>query len=286
MMRFLVTLVSLSLGCNSLPDAFHCTSSNECTANSQSGTCEANGLCSVDDPQCTSGRRYIGAGDLDGECVDSPSLCSGFTGLACEGFEGSDVDPSWQLYTPNASFARDSAHVARGAAAGHFQLPSSDALVTTYAEIGHPSIPTTATTIAARALYYFPSVPPYAGSRLISMRQTESPYHHIALSVDGNMLSTYSTITGSYREEPIALPTNRWICVELVIDIGQPGTVRAYLDGEELTDLRLDEQTDISPALTGGYFGFAFDTPDTPLAPFQYWLDEVALDDERIGCTR
>lgn len=286
MMRLVLAIAALSLGCNSLPDAFRCTSSSECTANGESGTCEANGLCSVNDLQCTSGRRYVGAGDLDGQCVDTPSLCSGFTGLACEGFEGSDVDPSWQVYTPNASFARDSAYVDRGAASGHFQLPSSDALVMTYAEIGHPSIPATATTIAARAFYYFPSAAPYAGSRLISIRQTDSPYQHVALSVDGTMLSTYSTITGSYRASAIPLPTNRWTCVELVIDVGQPGSVRVYLDDEELTDLRLDEQTAITPALSGGYFGFAFDAPDSPLPGYEYWIDEVALDVTRIGCMR
>lgn len=281
--------VAVLSACNPLPDAFHCTSSTQCTASGTAGACESDGYCSAADPGCPSGRRYVAAGDLDGQCVaggdGGGGLCSTFTGLACEGFEGATVGSAWQIYVPNASYARDSTRAARGDASGHFQLMASPALGSTYGELGNLTGPTTGT-IATRAFFFFPTLPPYSGSRLIAVRQTTGSFLHISLNFDQSKLSLHSSITNSYRQSAVDLPTGRWVCFELVVTYGQAGTVRSYLDGQELSSLRLDETTLATPPASALFLGLAIEDPGTPTPAYDYWIDEVALDTTRIGCAR
>jgi hypothetical protein len=71
--RRLAVLVAAVSAC--APDAvFHCTSTQQCRANGQTGTCETSGFCSFPDPSCPSGSRYTdGDGTLASECVDVSS---------------------------------------------------------------------------------------------------------------------------------------------------------------------------------------------------------------------
>lgn len=70
-MRWIVLGAALS-GCQ-VTGSFACGSSSECRSGSTVGTCEPDGFCSFDDPQCDSGRRYDpSAGALGGMCVAIP----------------------------------------------------------------------------------------------------------------------------------------------------------------------------------------------------------------------
>lgn len=63
--------------CAPLPSAFRCRTNSQCVAGGAQGICEANGYCSLPDPSCLSGRRYHGAGSLDGICVGAEPLDGG-----------------------------------------------------------------------------------------------------------------------------------------------------------------------------------------------------------------
>jgi hypothetical protein len=59
-------------GCR-VPATFQCESSDQCTREGPTGTCEPNGFCSFPDSQCMSGRSYdASAGVLAGTCVAVP----------------------------------------------------------------------------------------------------------------------------------------------------------------------------------------------------------------------
>lgn len=287
----LALLITALAGCTALPDAFTCTSSAQCALGDTPGVCELDGRCSAADPGCASGRRYVAAGERADTCVAAdgapggPSLCAALGGVLCEGFEDATVGSAWDVFVPNAAYERTSGRAARGAASGHFALAAAGATGRTYGELGAPTVPATGT-VAARAFFFLPTAPPYAASRLLAVRQTEGAFRHIQLGFAGGTLALHSSITGTNRVSAVALPTGRWFCLELEVTYGQPGTVRSYLDGAELTALRLDETTAASPPTSGFYLGLAIDDPGTPAPAYEYWVDEVAFDTTRVGCAR
>ncbi len=61
-------------GCG--PNAFGCSSDEQCQADGAVGTCEPNGFCSFPDPSCPSGRRYgdLAGGGNAGECATDPDV--------------------------------------------------------------------------------------------------------------------------------------------------------------------------------------------------------------------
>ena len=301
-----VTIALFGLaGCKPFPDAFRCTSPAQCIVSGESGTCEPSGFCSRTDPTCPSGRRFLSAGPLDGQCVAvdgsarggdlgaddlgapdlGASLCPGFTGLLCEGFEGASLSSALNVYLPNASYERDPSRSVRGNASGLFHLGAAGPQQRTYGELGDLSTPTSGT-VAARAFFYFPSAPPYVGSRLIEFRQNSGSFLHIFLGFTQGKLQLHSSITGTYRGSTVDLPLGRWLCLELVVTYGASGSARSYLDGQEVTSLRIDENTLTSPPINGNYFGIAVDSTGTNTPAYDYWVDEIAIDTTPIGCNR
>lgn len=61
------------------PDPYACAADADCRAGGVDGFCEADGLCSIADSACGSGRRYgDSAGDVAGECVGgNPPVAAG-----------------------------------------------------------------------------------------------------------------------------------------------------------------------------------------------------------------
>lgn len=99
-------------------------------------------------------------------------------------------------------------------------------------------------------------------------------------------MSADSAITNTTPTSTVDLPIGRWFCLELVLTFGAAGSARSYLDGNELTSLRIDENTVISPPLSGSYLGIAIQDPGMALPAYDYWVDEFAIDTTQIGCMR
>jgi hypothetical protein len=86
-------------------------------------------------------------------------------------------------------------------------------------------------------------------------------------------------------EEPA---TEEWVCLEWQ-HLGSMNETRFYLDGVEHPSLGTTAQDHggdsgeyILPETTSFWFGWVQYQEDPE--PFDIWIDEVALDDERIGC--
>src|SRR5262245_48446399 len=82
MVRLYILLAALVMwsGCHSFgSNTFSCTTSDQCTGNGKTGTCQADGLCSFEDPSCTSsGQRYGDlSGSLSGHCVGEQTTDGG-----------------------------------------------------------------------------------------------------------------------------------------------------------------------------------------------------------------
>jgi hypothetical protein len=89
----------------------------------------------------------------------------------------------------------------------------------------------------------------------------------------------------------LALPTGRWLCVELMID-QRAGLMQTWVDGAEIAGLHLDavstpdideqwlRQPDWRPMLTS----FALGWESYAGQAMTLWFDDVALDAQRVGC--
>src|SRR5690606_20243872 len=86
-------------------------------------------------------------------------------------------------------------------------------------------------------------------------------------------------------------PENEWTCLEWEHK-GSTNETRFFVDGVEhpslytsATDHGGNQAEDyILPTMTSFWFGWWQYQADPE--PFDVWIDEVALDDERIGCTK
>ena len=72
MHRAIVAALSVTLGlagCLKRTSYTSCKSDSDCAAAGATAHCESNGACSIDDPQCPSGRRYVGSAPSPDQCV-------------------------------------------------------------------------------------------------------------------------------------------------------------------------------------------------------------------------
>jgi hypothetical protein len=89
-----------------------------------------------------------------------------------------------------------------------------------------------------------------------------------------------------------ALPEQQWICFELEVSgTGTGAEMRVWWDGVEHTHLHLINGTEGEPMwpipeYESMSFGFSHYQEYGAIFPqgFDVWIDEIAVDDERIGC--
>jgi hypothetical protein len=293
-MRRLVVVALLLAGCKDVPYAYPCTVDTQCVVDGQSGgLCEATGYCSFPDATCTAApnRRYRAASDvLDGQCVppivvSNNSLCATFTGLACQSFETMPISDGWSDHETNGGFTQDTIHVVRGSRAGHFARMQAPATGSTFAELQWTGLPTDSDVLAARAFFFFPTVPPDDDTRFVTFQMDTMPYTAVNIRYTKDGLTSASPAGEPLSATPF--PTARWACFEMVLQRGgTTGQLSVYLDGNELMDLRQSFQPSSFPKFREAIFGTLTNSPGRTLAAFDFWVDEVALDTQRIGCDR
>lgn len=88
--------------------------------------------------------------------------------------------------------------------------------------------------------------------------------------------------------KPYDVPTGRWLCLEWRFD-GANRRTQMWIDGVARPELAHDEARDgqswPAPTFRAAMFGFQiYSHDDTGGAAFDLWFDEVAIDDQRIGC--
>jgi len=111
---------------------------------------------------------------------------------------------------------------------------------------------------------------------------------------DGELLANYETQgvgTDCWRGSDSVMPQGQWTCLEWHFD-GNTDTMELYVDGQIIDDVTVVEMGDGCIAHDTGDYWYApiFDTMRLGWEHYQatsareMWIDDVALDDERIGC--
>lgn len=310
MSRAALALVCLA-GC-SLGDSYHCARDGQCLSGGPAGVCEASGYCSFADASCSGGRRYgrwapaplgsacvLQSGDLgtsDGACGGdlepccAGSVCSG--GLTCgngtcflffDGFDGA-ISSSWFQRAENGSTLGVDSKAYRGS--GSLKITANTGGVAfEQADLERPS---SQSPLYARAFVWMPATATLSTSshtQLLAYHDSnDNPFPAAALGLSSTFRLTADvqnwTATPMSASAPAAMPTGQWVCLEWTVQWDGAPTVAVAQDGTPVASV---SPSPLANPLNVFSVGFAGPPPGAALS---FWIDEVALDTQPIGCQR
>jgi hypothetical protein len=232
------------------------------------------------------------------------SRCAQANVQLCEDFESGTLDTT--TWTVNGDTpVIDGVHAARGSKALHITKSGNGESYLRETK----TFPATNNTYFGRIFAYFDQIPTTAGmtyahwtfvaasgtgveGEIRLSGQLSNGLNHFGVGTDsgnsdggtGDWTNSDDDPTGS----PLPVPTGKWICIEWMHK-GDTNETRFYWDATEHPSLYT------SATLHGGNTN-AYDLPDftnvwvgwqeyqTSTEPFEMWVDEIAIDKERIGC--
>ncbi len=218
--------------------------------------------------------------------------------LLCEDFEGTALDTGkWS--TMGSAPAFDTTRSARGKRSGHFHTTDNGLMLIRNSSI----FPVPDNRYYGRLFVYFdalPSAPRWAHWSLVGAQGAEEAEIRVGGQFDGEInrfgVGTDHGPTGDWtrldEDSDETVPVREWLCLEWLHD-GSSDETRFWVNEEERGSLRTSaddhggEETEqyLMPEFESAWVGFwQYATGVTPDA-FDVWIDEVVLDDERVGCT-
>jgi hypothetical protein len=223
------------------------------------------------------------------------------TGLdLCDDFEASTLDTTrWRVQGPAPTL--DSTRAARGMRSVHFHTTDNGLSLLHTTAI----FPATNNTYWGRVFVYFdtmPTAPEWAHWSIAAAvgsgtdaeirvgGQYDNTENRFGVGTDHGPTGDW-TILDEDSGDPV--PVDTWICVEW-LHKGDTNETKFFWDGVELPSLRTSatdhggpstEQYEL-PEFESVYVGWWLYQAGTTPGEFDVWIDEVALDGARIGCSR
>lgn len=218
---------------------------------------------------------------------DSPSElplnCSGR--LICDGFESATLASSWSSQTVNGNLVVDSVRTHRGTRALHVHTDAGVIGDVRKAEILSSSqLPTNATPriLYARAWVYFPSPHANAYNQFITFSNTSGNGFSLG-NRDLNVITNHFAGGDFFESATTQVPLDRWVCFKYEAPLNQTGTVRSFVDGNEVTDIA-DPLTMPEGTMTQLYLGLDWAGLSETIPAIDVWLDDIIVDDAPISC--
>jgi hypothetical protein len=238
-----------------------------------------------------------GRGEPSGEFFGDSRCSDDF--YLCEDFETGGLDTgTWS--TMGAAPTLDTTRAARGERSAHFHSTDNGLMLIRTTEI----FPVANNNYFGRLFVWFdalPSAPQWAHWTIAGAQGDGDAEIRVGGQFDGQInrfgVGTDHGATGDWTrldedsDEPV--PVRTWLCVEWQHD-GAADETRMWIGGVERPSLRTtpddhggdDAEEYLLPEFESAWVGFwQYATGVTP-EEFDVWIDEVALDGERIGCER
>ncbi len=221
-------------------------------------------------------------GGLDPTSCDSRGAdsCPGGV-LFCDDFEATTLEAAWTVDQMNGTIGVGSACKYRGERALHAQLATLASNVTGRADVsesvsGEP-LPGNQ---FIRAMVRVNSPDPGGSIRLIEVHQPSPGTNVVHLVWTAGQLSV-TAVSGAVPSGTVALPMDRWVCVEWQLQEGTPGTARVWLDGAGTPALEGSlGASDLKSVVLGAQ------TTDhaNALGTSEVWFDDLVVSSTRAGC--
>ncbi len=232
------------------------------------------------------------APDLAAPPCSGPSRCGSAGVLLCEDFESGSVASPWGLRVDTGAAAVfDGTRTCRGAMSLHLTTPalSSSQQIASYLfeEAQAPS-----STFYLRAFVYAPSQAwPDPSNTMLQAFQTVTPFEDASYIVEPGGVTRNVTTCGTFARSspsPAAFPADRWVCLEweIVSATTATGAMHTWIDGALESSAELTNViTQSSPPLDAVAIGLDYQ-PTTTSSQVDLWIDEIAIDTNRIGCDK
>jgi hypothetical protein len=207
----------------------------------------------------------------------------------CDGFEGG-IDVMWNQTTTNGTLTVDNTRAYRGTSSLHAHIdpvaPSSNVTNPHASLNGMAGLGTPVTgSVYLRTFIYLATPIDTTNYFLQILNAADDLGNGISAGTRHGKVTANDYTSILYGESAIALPTDRWTCLELEMPSNTAGTTRVYVDDIEMTDIAQPKQT-TQPAPTHAYVGLTWVGDVTNQTAADAWIDEVQVDSQRIGCAR
>jgi hypothetical protein len=247
-----------------------------------------------------------GSGDaVSGEFLGA-SRCADSGFLVCDSFEADSIDSA--LWKPTGKVSIDSTRAARGGKSLHVTTGATGYSYLTTKKI----FPAAMNRYYGRLFAYFsplPTTPTWAHWTIVGASsdksddgeirvggQFDGKINRFGVGTDHGPTGDWTNLDNDPKGAPKAVPEGSWVCVEWLHD-GATNETRFYWDGEEhaslatTPDVKRQGNTSakyLLPNFSSLWVGFWNYDQGKSVTPdhFDVWIDEVALDDQRIGCTK
>jgi hypothetical protein len=232
-----------------------------------------------------------GAVDANGDSGSSsecgsrgPSTC-GAGVVACDGFDDATLRTMWTPLLSAGTVGTTTDCVYRGARSLALHVdPASVGAVLQAAVVARDAVTLPAHFV--RAYFLARSPKPTVDLKLLRIEQNGGTNLGVTLRVTSGAIVVYNQVSGQAITTTADLPFDRWVCLELGVISGAPGTVRAWKDDALIFDQA--QTTATSPDLSVVSVGIGgtdvVGAPET--TPIDIFADEWALDQAHVGCIR
>ena len=236
-----------------------------------------------DGPPAVDSAAGGGGGDAatgpDGSAADSTSCDDVHAGaLFCDGFEGAPVWAGQRMQGATATISNDKVY--RGSSALKVVLAGgAQSAGSFYAT--NPLGGITSGKLYIRGYFYIPSGTPATHLLLLWAAGTGTPpADGVGYAVDNELAYGENNIKPVGFSAGVAVPRDKWTCLEMEIDIGSTGNLSWTVDGA------FGGGVGGNDVPTGGYQRFEVGVVDAPStqAPIDVYVDEVVADTAPIGC--
>jgi hypothetical protein len=230
--------------------------------------------------------------DLHLEVGGGPSLCpmGQTTGPLCDGFEGQLMQFWNPPVTQNAMDRASAVEVVqtmakRGASSLHVSTGAigpndmgGGLVIASLNETTYMPVPT----IYVRMFVYVPQAFNKAVPGAFLIIENSKTFAEVEVSIDNPSLSVFDSINGMKYAATGDFSYDSWHCVELELQNGNPGAVHLWLDenNEVVSQGGVNTNGDFNEVAVG-LVDTITGSPDREM-----WIDEVAVDSQRIHCDK
>lgn len=306
--RIALAALGLLTACGSSETSTSSTSSSMGGAGNTSAAVTSGGTpTSTGSAQTGASSGSTGAGGMGRDYSNDPSKFFGASRCAtagvelCDGFETPTLDAA--TWTVNgATPTIDGTHAARGSTALHVHTLANGLSYIKETK----TFPATGNAYWGRMFVWFdalPTAPDYAHWTIVGASGSDVPgeirvsgqyypneqKNFFGVGTDGGATGDWNNRDGD--NGPTTPPLQQWICVEWLHDTGNDET-RFYWDADEHPSLRTSvtmhggaqNQTYQLPQFNSVWVGWWLYQANPTPNHYDVWIDEVAIDKDRIGC--
>jgi hypothetical protein len=211
--------------------------------------------------------------------------------LFCEGFESGLNGTIWSTTAQNTMVTLDPGRAYRGTHSLHVYLDAAtpaqgDAVMNGWVA-EKKSFVGAQPVLAMRFFLYLPANPPT--QHTIFLRALGANGYFDFSQVNDHLWGgAYGNGNGDQGTAGPAIPTDQWVCMEWQLtNMGAHEDVVLYMNGAQALHLTNYGGVPInSLAVTNLYVGAAYHSSGQTIPAHDIWIDELAVDTQRIGCTR